>query len=58
LHQRIDTPRVYRLEQLPRAVPWVQVVALLRSIDRSTSAGLRDFTWPLDTGSVAASWCG
>jgi len=44
LHQRIDTPRVYRLEQLPRAVPWVQVVALLRSIDRSTSAGLRDFT--------------
>jgi integrase len=44
LHQRIDTPRVYRLEQLPQALPWKQVVALLRSIDRSTSAGLRDFT--------------
>ena len=44
LHQRIDTPRVYRLEQLPRALPWEQVVALLRSIDRSTPAGLRDFT--------------
>ncbi|MGA9580290.1 MAG: site-specific integrase [Terrimicrobiaceae bacterium] len=40
LHQRIDTPRVYRLEQLPRALPWEQVVALLRSIDRSTPAGL------------------
>ena len=44
LHQCIDTPRVYRLEQLPRALPWEQVVALLRSIDRSTPAGLRDFT--------------
>ena len=44
LHQRIDTPRIYRLEQLPRALPWEQVVALLRSIDRSTPAGLRDFT--------------
>jgi site-specific recombinase XerD len=44
LHQGIDTPRVYRLEQLPRAVPWELVVALLRSIDRSSSAGLRDFT--------------
>jgi site-specific recombinase XerD len=44
LHQHIDTPRTYRLEQLPRALPWEQVVALLRSIDRSRSDGLRDFT--------------
>jgi integrase len=44
LHQQIDTPRTYRLEQLPRALPWDQVVALLRSIDRSQSDGLRDFT--------------
>ncbi len=44
LHQYIDTPRTYRLEQLPRALPWEQVVALLRSIDRSQSANLRDFT--------------
>ena len=43
LHGRIDTPRTYRLEQLPRALPWDRVVALLRSIDRSTPAGLRDF---------------
>jgi len=44
LHHRIDTPRTYRLEQLPRALSWGQVVALLRSLDRSQPAGLRDFT--------------
>ncbi len=44
LHQQIDTPRTYRLEQLPRALPWEPIVALLRSIDRSQPAGLRDFT--------------
>lgn len=44
LHHQIDTPRTYRLEQLPRSLPWGQVVALLRSIDRSEPAGLRDFT--------------
>lgn len=43
LHQRIDTPRTYRLEQLPRALPWEQVDALLRSIDQTTPGGLRDF---------------
>jgi integrase len=44
LHQQIDTPRTYRLERLPRALPWPQVVALLRSIDRSQPDGSRDFT--------------
>lgn len=44
LHQQIDTPRTYRLERLPRAWPWEQVLALLRSIDSSTPGGLRDFT--------------
>src|ERR1700677_1483181 len=44
LHQQIDTPRTYRLEQLPKALPWEKVVALLRSIDRSDASGLRDFT--------------
>lgn len=44
LHQQIDTPRTYRLEQLPRALPWKQIVALLRSIDQSQPDGLRDFT--------------
>ena len=44
LHQQIDTARTYRLERLPRAWPWEQVLALLRSVDRSTPGGLRDFT--------------
>jgi integrase/recombinase XerD len=44
LHQQIATPQMYRLEQLPRALPWEQVSTLLGSIDRSKPEGLRDFT--------------
>src|ERR1035437_6125338 len=44
LHDAIDTPRVYRLEQLPQALPWPQVQALLHSIDRREPHGLRDYT--------------
>jgi integrase/recombinase XerD len=44
LHLQIDTPRVYRLERLPRAIPWNQVEALLCSIERSDPHGMRDFT--------------
>ena len=44
LHFQIDTPRVYRGERLPRALPWPQVQALLQSIDRSDLFGRRDFT--------------
>jgi site-specific recombinase XerD len=40
---RIDTPRVYRGERLPRALPWETVLAFLRSIDRSTPVGRRDY---------------
>jgi len=43
LETQIDTPRVYRLEQLPRALPWETVQCFLRSIDRSTPRGLRDY---------------
>jgi len=39
----IDTPRVYREEQLPRALSWETVCALLKSIDRSTAIGRRDY---------------
>ena len=38
LDARIDTPRVYRGEQLPRALPWDTVRALLQSIDRNDTA--------------------
>ena len=43
LTSQIDTPRLYRLEQLPRAIPWITVRALLRSIDRTSAMGLRDY---------------
>lgn len=39
----IDTPRIYRDEQLPRSVPWELVRKLLSSIDRSTPMGRRDY---------------
>ena len=43
LDAQIDTPRVYRGEQLPRALPWDTVRALLDSIDRTTPMGRRDY---------------
>lgn len=43
LDSQIDTPRLYQLEQLPRALPWETVSALLRSIDRTSAMGLRDY---------------
>jgi site-specific recombinase XerD len=43
LHCQIDTPRLYRLEQLPRALPWETVRKLLQSIDRTSPMGLRDY---------------
>jgi integrase len=39
----IDTPRVYRQEQLPRALPWETVRAFLDGIDRRRPAGRRDY---------------
>jgi site-specific recombinase XerD len=43
LDRQIDTPRVYRGERLPRALPWETVQRLLGSIDRTTPLGLRDY---------------
>ncbi|MFQ5473389.1 MAG: tyrosine-type recombinase/integrase, partial [Dehalococcoidia bacterium] len=61
LETRIDTPRLYRLEQLPRALPWETVRAFLRSIDRTTPMGRRDYamflliaTYGLRTCDIAA----
>jgi integrase/recombinase XerD len=42
---QIDTPRLYRLEQLPRALPWETVRALLKSVDKTSPMGLRDRDW-------------
>ena len=44
LHTMIDTPRIYRLEQLPRHLPWQTVKQLLASIDTTSAYGLRDYT--------------
>lgn len=61
LDTQIDTPRVYRQEQLPRALAWDTVCALLDSIDRSTPLGRRDYamllliaTYGLRTSEVVA----
>lgn len=43
LEYQIDTPRLYRLERLPRSLPWNVVQRLIQSIDRCTPRGLRDY---------------
>jgi site-specific recombinase XerD len=43
LDRRLDSPRHHRGEQLVRALPWNDVLSLLRSIDRSTLKGCRDY---------------
>ncbi|MBZ5625185.1 MAG: site-specific integrase, partial [Acidobacteriia bacterium] len=40
LDRQIDTPRLYRLEQLPRALSWDTVRTLLRSVDMTSPMGL------------------
>lgn len=44
LHTMIDTPRIYRLERLPRHLSWEIVKRLLSSIDTTDPHGLRDYT--------------
>jgi integrase/recombinase XerD len=43
LDRQIDTPRLYRLEQLPRALPWETIRVLLQSVDTTSPMGLRDY---------------
>lgn len=44
LDTQIDTPCVYREEQLPHSLDWEIVQALIRSIERSTAIGKRDYS--------------
>jgi integrase/recombinase XerD len=44
LPDQIDSPRVYKLEKLPRTLRWKTVQALLRSIPKTTAKGRRDYT--------------
>jgi site-specific recombinase XerD len=43
LENQIDTPRIYRQEKLPRALPWSTVQTFLQSIDRNNTKGKRDY---------------
>ena len=61
LDASIDTPRLYRGEQIPRALAWDMVLAFLGTIDRSTPRGRRDYamllllaTYGLRVSEVAA----
>jgi site-specific recombinase XerD len=61
LETHVDTPRLYRQEQLPRALPWETVRAFLQSIPRVTPLGRRDYamffliaTYGLRTSEVVA----
>lgn len=61
LDTSIDAPRIYRHEQLPRALPWETVQALLESIEPGTAVAVRDYamiflmaTYGLRVGEVAA----
>lgn len=57
LHQMIDTPRVYRLEKLPKAVDWETVQRLLASIDRSEPHGLRNYAMLFLTAAYGLRCC-
>lgn len=43
IDSQIETPRIYRQEQLPRALPWPTVQAFLQSINRDLANGKRDY---------------
>ena len=57
LDTQLDTPRVYRGERLPRALPWDLVRAFLQSIDRSTPMGRRDYAMFLLIASYGLRSC-
>ena len=61
LDAQVESPRIYRGERLPRALPWETVRTFLKSIDRTTPKGQRDFamflliaTYGLRASEVAA----
>ena len=43
LDNQIESPRIYRQEQLPKALPWSTVQGFLDSINRDTPMGKRDY---------------
>lgn len=43
LDRQIDSPRLYQLEKLPKALPWETVKEILKAIDTKSAMGLRDY---------------
>lgn len=43
LSPSVDTPKRYRMAEIPRAIPWSDVQRLLEAVDRRTGIGRRDY---------------
>ncbi len=43
LHQFLEAPRYYRGQHLARALPWNDVLSILRAVDQATVKGRRDY---------------
>lgn len=43
LSQSVDTPKRYRLAEIPRSIPWADVQRMLDGVDRRTGMGRRDY---------------
>jgi integrase/recombinase XerD len=57
LADQIDSPRVYKLEKLPRTLHWKTVQGLLRSIPKTTAKGRRDYTMLFLTATYGLRSC-
>jgi integrase/recombinase XerD len=44
LSKVIESPRRYRLSNVPRSISWAEVERMLKTVDRRSSAGKRDYT--------------
>lgn len=60
IEKQVDPPKIYYEEKLPRTVEWKTVKALLKSVNRKTAIGKRDYamllliaTYGLRAGEVA-----
>ena len=43
LSSAVESPRTYRLAELPRSITWDEVRRMLDAVDRRTSLGIRDY---------------
>jgi site-specific recombinase XerD len=44
LSKAIESPRRYRLSNVPRSISWAEVERMLQTVDRRSAAGSRDYT--------------